>query len=566
MTPKRNTNYLGLGIFIGGWLLMGYVLWLAVIVAGGHPTKLFNWPILALASFLGPDHHQIIPWHWVGASRVAQPLKFWEVIFGFLTLVALVMVYFIAVSRGYLPRPSLLRRIPQSSRWGRMWDYDIQRLIVRQAGQPGRVTLGWKGPALLATEACASTLVFGPTQSGKTSGICVPAILEWQGPVLAISIKRDLVDQTAGWRQRKGRTLIYDPSGVTGLPCMRWSPHYVCAEFEVAWKMANWISSVIDRGKSRGDSDWGHWRDAAQRLIAVSFYAGARLGATMAEVRAWVNDGSGESLRHALSLVPDCDPTAIETFQSVQNRAERERSSCYSTTQRTLSVFIERKVAESASGNEYDTTEFLLDGENTLYLVAPLADQDRLVILFTSLIIFTCERAAEIAQGSPAGRLPHSLLLVLDELANTAPIEQLPKYLATGFQQGITVIAIFQDLSQVRDRYLELSESIVNNSRAKLFLSGIADLQTLQLASQLTGQEKYRSHTYSTGEGPGQYNYQYRNLAAPDVARQLRPGSALLIYHFLRPSVLALRPWFRNSMLKHRAGVPFIPGATRVVA
>jgi type IV secretion system protein VirD4 len=456
--------------------------------------------------------------------------------------------------------------MPKTSRWGRIWDYDIQKLVVREVGQVGRVTLGWKGPVLLATEPGASTLVFGPTQSGKTSGICVPAILEWKGPVIAISIKRDLVDLTAGWRQRKGRTLIYDPSGVTNLPCMKFSPHFYCSDFEIAWKMGSWISSVIDRGKSKGDSDWGHWKDAAHRLIAAAFYAGARLGAPMSEVRSWVDDGSGESLRHALSLVPDCDPTAIEVFQSIQQRPERERGSCYSTTQRSLSVFMERKVADSASSSEYDAKEFLLDGENTLYLVAPLADQDRLQLLFVSIIMFTLESAAEIAQSSSNGRIPQRLLLVLDECANTAPIEQLPQYLSTGYSQGISLITIFQDLAQIRGRYQDLTESIVNNSRAKLFLSGIADMQTLQLASQLIGQERYRSNTYAMGDGPGQYSYQYRNLVPPDVARQLRPMSGLLVYHYLRPVVVALRPWFRNRMLKQRAAVPFIAGATRVVA
>jgi type IV secretion system protein VirD4 len=567
VTTMSVAEILILGVGLCGWLAGAGLLWVAATVAGGHPTSPLGWPVLAVQSIAAG--HGLQAWLWVGAGNVSSPANFWLVLVGLVALLLIPLVVFRGIRRGSLPPISFMKRIPQYSRWGRAWDYDMQKLIIREPGHPGRVVMGWKGPVMVATEPGASVLVFGPTQSGKSSGICVPAILEWTGPIIAISIKRDLVDLTAGWRQRKGRVHIYDPSGVTSLPCMKFSPHFACADFETSWKIANWVSSAIDRGKSKGDSDWGHWRDAAHRLVAAAFYAGARLGAPMSEVRAWVDDGSGESLRHALSLVPDCDPRAIEVFQSIQQRPERERGSCYSTTQRTLSVYMERKVEESSESSEYDPGEFLLDGENTLYLVAPLADQDRLQVLFISLIMFTLDRAAEIAQGTPKGRLPQPLLLVLDECANTAPIEQLPQYLSTGFSQGISLITIFQDLSQIRSRYQDDTETIVNNSRAKLFLSGISDMQTLQLASQLIGQEQYRQHTHQwsdNGPGGGQSTYQLRQMVPPDVARQLRPMSALMVYHYLKPAVLALRPWFRNRMLQQRAAVPYIPGATRVVA
>jgi type IV secretion system protein VirD4 len=558
-----------LGAGLGGWAVLSGTLWAATELAGGHPGNPLVWPVRAPADFFGADRHQLLPWHWVDAGSIASVPVFWGSLVAMLALVAIPVVVAWGIRRGSLPPLQFLPNIPQHSRWARVWDYDMQKLIIRDPGQPGRVVLGWKGPVMVATEPGASVLVFGPTQSGKSAGVCVPAILEWTGPVVAISIKRDLLDSTAGWRQRKGRVHVYDPSGHTGIPCMKFSPHFFCLDFDPAWRIANWASSAIDRGKSRGDSDWGHWRDAAQRLIACSWYAGARLGAPMSEVRAWIDDGSGESLRHALSLVPDVDPVAIEVFQSIQQRPERERGSCYSTTQRIMSVFMEKNVAASSETNEFDPDEFLLDGENTLYMCAPMADMDRLQMLFICLVLKIFERCAEVAQSSTTGRIPQPLLAVFDECANTAPIEQLPQYLSTGFSQGITMVTIFQDLSQIRGRYSELTETIVNNSRAKLFLSGIADMQTLQLASQLIGQERYRQHTDTWSEGGaggGQSTYQYRQMVSPDVARQLRPMSALLVYHYLRPSVLTLRPWFRSSVLRNRATVPFIPGATRVVA
>jgi type IV secretory pathway TraG/TraD family ATPase VirD4 len=75
-------------------------------------------------------------------------------------------------------------------------------LSGRQAGPPppGRLVLGRSGRSLLAAERAQSVIVFGPTQSHKTSGFAVPTLLEWSGPVVAASVKTDLIDHTIGHR------------------------------------------------------------------------------------------------------------------------------------------------------------------------------------------------------------------------------------------------------------------------------------------------------------------------------------------------------------------------------
>ena len=77
---------------------------------------------------------------------------------------------------------------------------------------------------LLAVERGQSRLVVGPTQSGKTTGIAVPALVEWDGPVVATSVKTDLVDAAMGARRRRGPVLVYDPLRISGHSPARWSP------------------------------------------------------------------------------------------------------------------------------------------------------------------------------------------------------------------------------------------------------------------------------------------------------------------------------------------------------
>ena len=72
-----------------------------------------------------------------------------------------------------------------------------------------------------------STIVFGPSQSGKTAGIAIPAILEANGPVVAVSVKRDLLEHTLPTRQQLGNVAVYDPTGAAGCPpriVVGWDP------------------------------------------------------------------------------------------------------------------------------------------------------------------------------------------------------------------------------------------------------------------------------------------------------------------------------------------------------
>ena len=69
-------------------------------------------------------------------------------------------------------------------------------------------------PVGVAAEVAQSLVVVGPTQSGKTTSLAVPAILGWRGPVLAASVKSDLLRHTLGTRRRQGRVWCIDPTAL----------------------------------------------------------------------------------------------------------------------------------------------------------------------------------------------------------------------------------------------------------------------------------------------------------------------------------------------------------------
>ena len=68
--------------------------------------------------------------------------------------------------------------------------------------------------------------MIGPSRSGKTVNV-IAGLLEWNGPAVVVSVKRDLIDATRVARAVRGECRVFDPSGVARLPAellARWSP------------------------------------------------------------------------------------------------------------------------------------------------------------------------------------------------------------------------------------------------------------------------------------------------------------------------------------------------------
>jgi type IV secretion system protein VirD4 len=580
---KGGHQWVMYGVLAAFWLGEALALFSAAYLAGADPAPSFSnsmaWFINAVTSFAAD--RQMVLWHWVDPASTIQSSLVFYVVFAFFHLVYVglgVVVY--GTLRGGFPAffPAFLRNntsVMRSSHLGLA--HEVRELVVSKP-EERRIILGHQGRKLIATEAGASLLVFGPTQSGKSSALCIPAILEWDGPVVAVSVKNDLVYKTGGYRQRKGKVQVYDPSGELEIPSVTWSPTVGCENFDQAMKMVGWMTDGMDKDGG-GSSDWGHWKDAALALLSAAFYAAACTNEGMSTVNEWILDTSGMKLRTALMRISDPDPRAFINFESIAGklitrpgggtmieggRQEKERQTCFGVCARFLRLFQEKNVARSSETSEFDPHKFLSDDSNpTLYLVAPIQAQARLAPLFTGIVMSVMTEAAKIAQISPSGRLPKGLLVVLDEAANTAPISELPEYLSTGFAQGITLITIFQDGSQLKSRYKERADSVKNNSRATMFLPGIKDPETLRYMSELVGKESVTKRSHSK-EGGWSESEQEQEILPAHAARQIRKGIALLVYHTYSPMMLAQRAYYLDPLLSARSDVKYQKGISYV--
>ena len=96
----------------------------------------------------------------------------------------------------------------------------------------------------------------------------------------------------------------------------------------------------------------------------------------------------------------------------------RQQSGTISTAQTVLDVFADEHVAEACSRSDIDP-DTLLDGSNTLYLFAPLHEQERLRPVFEALLMSVVRTAMErsAVSGQP---LDPGFLVLLDEAGNIA--------------------------------------------------------------------------------------------------------------------------------------------------
>jgi type IV secretion system protein VirD4 len=295
-----------------------------------------------------------------------------------------------------------------------------------------------------------STLVLGPSRSGKTSALIVPNVLAAPGAVVSTSTKADVMSATARSRARQGATLLFDPSGTLSpsAPVERigWSPITGCSDWDRALTMADAMVGS-SRPPRAGVGAEDHWSERARTVLAPLLHAADIAQAPMATLLNWVERRNAAPGLGVLGSEPSASAVAVDALSSIVATDDREQSGIWSTASGVLSAYRSKGALDATEAPYLDPAAFC-DGTHTLYVCASGARQQTLaplvVGMLTTIRDAAYERAAHVAQ--PA------VLFALDEVANIAPIPDLPGIVSEGAGQGLLTLACLQDLSQARRR------------------------------------------------------------------------------------------------------------------
>ncbi len=297
-------------------------------------------------------------------------------------------------------------------------------------------------------------------------------------------------------------------------------------------------------GGRRGES--AHWTERAEALLAPLLHAGYLAGTGIETVLRWVlrQDLEGPQAVVAGHGVD----TASDVLIGIGATDPREQSGIWSSAAGILAAYRSDAVLDNSAAVNFDPAA-LIGTSDTVYVCAPARHQE----LVAPIVVAFVEQARAgcyAAWSAPVSRPP--LSLVLDELANIAPMPDLPALVSEGGSQGVLTLACLQDLSQARVRWGPAADGFLSLFGTKIVLPGIGDLSTLDLVSRLGGEIDVPARSVSrapwwTAQGGAESvtwsRHRQRRLPIEAVSQQ-RPGTAILLAGAQPPQQVMLRPWW----------------------
>jgi type IV secretory pathway TraG/TraD family ATPase VirD4 len=466
-----------------------------------------------------------------GGMVVARPASLSVVqvgVLGLACLTALVLGAWLLARRGRQLRPGPLGGARRAG-LGDLKDFR------RHHGTGARVRLGTHRWASVNLPLEDHLMVLGPTGSGKSSGLAIPAILEWPGAVVVTDPKGELLKTTVAARKRMGQVAVFAP---LMRPSDAWNPITAIHSSEDALRVAGFLM-----GKAPEREPF--WHDLAHQLLQGLLVEAATTGMSLGDTVAMLQSVPAEELPAEVG-----HPVARRLVQGATCGGDRTAMSVVATLMSKMAPYATDKVAQATGSSSFDPADLGRENLRTVYCLVTPHDAP-LLRGVVSALLSSCWRA--IYQSPPA----KPVLFVLDEFAQLTLLPELPALVQLGRSQGVRMMLMAQDLSSIAATYGHAtSTALWANCRTKLLLSGISEIELLDRVSRLVGSTTvHRQQSHGPDEPVSSHP-----LIAPDEVRRLRDDRALLLRGSGHPAVIQQRRWYRDRRLRALVELPLDPG------
>ena len=413
----------------------------------------------------------------------------------------------------------------------------------------------------------SAVMVLGPPRSGKTSAVMIPAVLSYPGPAISTSTKPDVMKASRRARAQLGEVWLFDPAGSEQLPPgvrrLRWSPVAAAGTWDQALIMTRAMMAATGAGK--GTTNENHWSERAAALLAPLLYAANITNRPIEDVLHWTLRQDMTEALEVLGKDQHKHETAANVLIGIERTDSRERSSIYSATAGVLAAYNADATRASAKDPNFDPKKFV-QGNDTIYITAPEDKQALCAPLIVGLLEQIRHTAYLKARSHDPGR---RMLWALDEIANIAPIHDLPALVSQAGGQNLQVMIGLQDLSQARTRWGDAAaDGFMSLFQTRLILNGIADSKTLESISMALGEYDRKLVSSSTGRSESDewfspqgrsdgvnYHTQRQRTVSPGEVAQLPDGHGLLL-RGTSWGLIGLTPWFQYEPWASIANTP----------
>ncbi len=494
----------------------------------------------------------------------------------------------VAVVKRDRVRPRL-KDVPVKDR--RLDDYGF--LVGYEGDNPNR-------PIAISSE--LSVLVTGEPRSGKTAGFVIPWISTWQGPIVTTSTRNEVLRATLVARKRVSEHVYALTLPGVGIP-----DGVEPISYDICWFYGDELDALIEAAERRAsifssatsDKNQPIWENATKQLFASLLLIAfawrhaqiAYLGNDSRSSKPSLADQSPETshvdvLKYFATLAWTRDPNMVADVQRFLIEHIPDKKGVYvasyvgsvvrtfqgesGTTEfaQTIAGMIAVGLGKlndpqiaAVFSTPWDKPVFepnkFLEQSGTLYIISRSEDSSDLAKFF-SLVVNEIASAAR-RRAERLGRCDPGLALILDELANIAPLPNLKGYMSEGGGVGITTVAIVQNLRQLvstyggQDKMLE----IVSSANVLCIFGGAKAPEDLNIAANMAGSRIAQLASYDkSGVLTGRSESSQAALDANQISNMPEgwivlklPGVPLItvktVYYWRYPTALQ-RAWRRE--------------------
>ncbi len=391
-------------------------------------------------------------------------------------------------------------------------------------------------------------ITFSPTGGGKGVGSVLPNCLTYPGSlvvtdpkgenaaVAARTRRKDLNQQVAWLDPWKVLTNVKGPTGDD-----RFNPlDFIEAESldanDDAWMIAE---QLIPPSYAPGENG-SHFLDQARAFLAgLVLHVATTVPAgdekrSLPYVRQCVclPDKGFDALLTAMEKNPAADGAVVNVatlFRRIMTRSEKEFGSIMSTVARHTWFLDSPRIRQVMTRSTFNM-DALKAGRLSLFVTVPPHRLD------TYGAWLRVNLACAIAATSRVvGRPEHKVLLIFDEAGNAGTLPELPRTVTLSRGAGLTVWAIFQDISQPKTLYntrwatffanADVLQSFgTNDHETATLLSSMAGDETIVVESANASLSRNRSGRGGSGSSTGSgvsASERGRKLIMPDEVRRL---------------------------------------------
>ena len=507
-------------------------------------------------------------WYWYRSQPLWQSYVYSAGVVGMLALLMPVAVV-LAPSR---------QRLHGEARWAR-------RSHVRAAGLMGSagIVVGKLGSRFLmfdGNEQGKNVIVAAAPGSGKTQGLMIPNCLNWPGSLVALDIKGECYERTAGFRAAMGQAVYkidflsrdYRTHQYNPFACVSEDKNFRVGDIE---RIAHYL--LPNPPGPGGDPFWATSARDMFRAIALYLFETTEtctLGGILdvADTPEELQKFARRVVREAAAGTLSVDAQTVRDFSTIANRPDKTHGGIKDNLTGALAPLKNPLVRYATEGNTFDLRALRTE-RMSVYMTVRKPDLPPLRPIINLFFQQLVDLNSLVEYRKDASH-KHEVLLGMDEFAQLGRLDSIFEGVTFFRSFGLRLLAILQSPSQLRTNYsVEGAKTFEQSFDCSVFYTpSPRDIETGELVSKLLGNNTVKAKSESKRKGfETKYDStntsdQKRALMLPQEVMRMSGKKEIVLISGLAPILATkVRAW-EEPMLLTRTGEAPVPPKLQIAS